>query len=71
VVVSALVLSGCAYFTANEKLRECDKLLRESEVQLKEAIVIIDSLQHKVYELDVELVNTKEDLKECQNSMNE
>jgi len=64
VVVAALFLSGCSYFTANKKLRECESIMVEYEKQLAEA----DSI---IYLLDVENVNLKEDLKECRASKTE
>ena len=44
-ILLIISLTGCSWFSYYDNLQDCDALLNRSKVQLKQSIVIIDSLE--------------------------
>ena len=44
-ILLIIFLTGCSWFSYYDNLQDCDALLNRSKVQLKQSIVIIDSLE--------------------------
>lgn len=61
ILTIALMLCGCSSFRYYDRLQDCNKLVYRSEVQLRTAVTLIDSLVVVKDSLTMEL-------KQCQQS---
>ena len=60
IILTALILSGCSYFRYYDRYTECNELLERSEIQIEQAIVLLDSLVAVTDSLELELIKCQQ-----------